>query len=164
MQSAGAAFDTDKDGVVEDGEVTNAAPILDRHTVALIAASAPGGISGKAVHYCASRFFTSPVDITRLIAATPDTEFPPTVGTICATTTIPCTGLDADAVKPQMAALAVEFFAAKLARAAGGGVSGTVPATLSLTLGAGAELRRVHAGRERHLHGDGHGDRDLVRG
>ena len=40
-----------------------------------------------------------------------------------------------DTVKQQVADLAVEFFGAKLARAAGGGISGTVPATLSLTLG-----------------------------
>ena len=92
-------------------------------------------MSGKAVHYCAARFFTSPVDITELARATPNTEFPPAVGTICDFTSIPCTGLDTDAVKLHMAELAVEFFTAKLARAAGGGVSGTVPATLSLTLG-----------------------------
>ena len=92
-------------------------------------------MSGKAVHYCAAGFFTSPVDITELTRSTPNTEFPPTVGTICDFTSIPCTGLDTDAVKLQMTQLAVEFFTAKLARAAGGGVSGTVPATLSLTLG-----------------------------
>ena len=109
MQSAGAAFDTDGDGVVRRDEVANPRPILDRHTVALIAASAPGGISGKAVHYCAGRFFTSPVDITALVAATPNTEFPPTVGP-------PSTGLDTDAVKRQMTELAVDFFGVRLER------------------------------------------------
>ena len=37
-----------------------------------------------------------------------------------------------------MTTLAVDFFGAKLARAASGGVGGTVPATLTLTLGAPA--------------------------
>ena len=39
-----------------------------------------------------------------------------------------------------MAALAVQFFTSKLARAAGGGVAGTVPATLALTLGPAASF------------------------
>jgi HYR domain/Thrombospondin type 3 repeat len=116
MQSAGAAFDTDGDGVVETSEVTNARPILDRHTLELIAASAPLGLSGKAVHYCASNFFTNPVDITALVASTPSTEFPPTVGAICAFTSIPCTGLDTDLVKQQMTKLAVDFFGVRLER------------------------------------------------
>ena len=34
-----------------------------------------------------------------------------------------------------------------------GGVGGTVPATLALTLGTPATLRRVHAGRGEGLHG-----------
>jgi predicted dienelactone hydrolase len=38
----------------------NASAILDLHTVSLIGASAPGGISGKAVHYCAAQYFTTP--------------------------------------------------------------------------------------------------------
>jgi hypothetical protein len=94
------------------------------------------------VHYCASSFFTSPVDIRPLVASTPQSEFPPTVGgtSVCSTTSIPCTGLGTEEIKEQMTALAVEFFTAKLARAAGGGVGGTVPATLSLTLGAPASF------------------------
>jgi predicted dienelactone hydrolase len=116
LQSAGAAFDTDGDGVVEAPEVTNTRPTLDRHTVALIAASPPLGLSGKAVHYCASDFFTNPVDITALVASTPSTEFPPTVGAICVSTSIPCTGLDTDKVKQQMTALAVDFFGVRLER------------------------------------------------
>ncbi len=118
MQSAGAAFDTDGDGVVRADEVANPRPILDRHTVALIAASAPGGMSGKAAHYCAGRFFTGPVDITALVAATPNTEFPPTVGppSVCVLATIPCTDLDTDQVKNQMTELAVAFFGVRLER------------------------------------------------
>jgi hypothetical protein len=55
-------------------------------------------------------------------------------------TNVPTDGLDTNTVKAQMSALAVEFFTAKLARAAGGGVSGTVPATLTLTLGPAASF------------------------
>ena len=44
-------------------------------------------------------------------------------------------GGDRHTVKQQVADLAVEFFAAKLDRAASGSVGGTVPATLLLTLG-----------------------------
>jgi hypothetical protein len=55
-------------------------------------------------------------------------------------------GLETEAVKEQMSALAVEFFTAKLARAAGGGVGGTVPATLSLTLGVPASFGRFTPG------------------
>ena len=40
----------------------------------------------------------------------------------------------------------------------------TVPATLSLTLGAPAHVRRVHAGRGARVHGVHDGDRDLHRG
>ncbi len=35
-----------------------------------------------------------------------------------------------------------------------GGVGGTVPATLALTLGAGRHVRRVHARRGEGVHGD----------
>ena len=44
-----------------------------------------------------------------------------------------------------------------------GGVGGTVPATLSLTLGTPAQLRRVHAGRHPDLPGVDDGQRDLDR-
>jgi HYR domain-containing protein/thrombospondin type 3 repeat protein len=124
MQSAGAAFDTDGDGIVRTesapgggpSEVANTRPILDRHTLALIAASAPGGLSGKAVHYCAGDFFTTPVDVTALVESTPNTEFPPTVGpaSVCLSTSIPCTGLDTETVKQQMTELAVDFFGVRL--------------------------------------------------
>ena len=61
-----------------------------------------------------------------------------------------------------MTALAVEFFTAKLASAAGGGVGGTVPATLSLTLGVPASFGAVHAGRGAGLLGLDVGDRHLA--
>ena len=44
-----------------------------------------------------------------------------------------------------------------------GAAGGTVPATLSLSLGAERELRRLHAGRGAGLHGDDDGERDLDR-
>ena len=44
-----------------------------------------------------------------------------------------------------------------------GGAGGTVPATLSLTLGANGELRRVHAGRGEGVHGVHDRERDLDR-
>ena len=95
--------------------------ILDLHTVSLIAASAPGFMSGKAVHYCAPQSFTSPVNIQRVVASTPNAEYscsgtedpspdkldpscslsPPIAppASPCATTSIPCTGLDTEEVK-----------------------------------------------------------------
>ena len=120
--------------------INNPRAVLDAYSVPLIAASAPGGISGKASNYCAAGTFTSPVDIRTLIAATPGAEYPPTIGgtSVCTLTSVPCTGLETEAVKEQITTLATEFFAAKLARAAVGGVGGTVPATLALTLGAPA--------------------------
>jgi predicted dienelactone hydrolase len=133
LQAAGAVFDTDGNGVVDNTEVTNTRPLLDRHTVALIGASAPAGLSGKAVHYCAERHLTSPVDIRRLLAATPNAEYacdpagncaiaPPTSGTsACASgvTTVPCTGLDSDEVKAGMTQIAAAFFGSALRREAG---------------------------------------------
>jgi predicted dienelactone hydrolase len=128
----------------------NPRAILDAYSVPLIAASGPGGTSGKAVHYCAAGAFTSPVDIRPLVASTPLSEFPPTVGgaSVCTTTSIPCTGLDTEEVKEKMTALAVEFFTAKLAGTAGGSVGGTVPATLSLALGAPATFGTFTPGLE----------------
>ena len=131
LQSAAAAFDTDHDGKVEPEELTNTRPILDRHTVGLIAASAPGFLSGKAAHYCAFRFFTGPVNIEQMVAATPNAEYacsgdsctvvPPTSGpatSTCAITifTVPCTSLDTDQVDAQMTELAVDFFGRRLER------------------------------------------------
>ena len=122
LQSAGAAFDTDGDGVVEPPEATNPLRILDRHTVVLIAASAPGGLSGKAVHYCAADFFTNPVDITELVRSTPNTEFPPSVGSVCVTTSIPCTGLETEEVKQGVKEIAVAFFDSALKRTGNDGI------------------------------------------
>ena len=45
--------------------------------------------------------------------------------------------------------------------ATAGDVGGTVPATLSLTLGAPADVRRVHPGCGAGVHGGDDGDRDL---
>jgi predicted dienelactone hydrolase len=145
LQSAGRAFDRDPDGVVQlseldtDGnsvverfELDSARAILDLHTVRLIAVSAVQGISGKAVHYCASEFFTSPVDIRELVGAlageTPGSEFScsgspervcaPVLGpsSVCLTTTIPCTGLETEEVKQGMKDIAVAFFDSALNR------------------------------------------------
>lgn len=134
LQSAGAAFDTDHDNVVEPEELTNTRPILDRHTVSLIAASAPGFISGKAVHYCARAYFKRPVDIEQLVAATFNAEYacdgdscaiappavpPPPPRAVCVTTSVPCTGLDTDEVKEGMADIAGAFFRNALVREKG---------------------------------------------
>jgi predicted dienelactone hydrolase len=144
LQSAGAAFDLDHDGVVElsdldtDGDevvepsdLASTRAILDLLNVRLIAASAPGGLSGKAVHYCASEFFTSPVDIRELVGAlageTPSSEFScfwrgkvrvcaPVRGpsSVCLAETIPCTGLETEEVKEGVKEIAVAFFASAL--------------------------------------------------
>ncbi len=53
--------------------------------------------------------------------------------------------------------------APKFVQDATGTVGGTVPATLSLTLGAPATFGAVHAGRGQGLHGHDHGHRDLDR-
>lgn len=114
--------------------------ILDLHTVGLIAASAPGFLSGKAVHYCAPSFFTAPpVNIQRVVASTFNAEYscsgtedpglgsrldpacsltPPVAGppSPCVTTSIPCTGLDTDEVKRGIAQIAVAFFHSALRR------------------------------------------------
>ena len=122
----------------------NPRAILDAYSVPLIGASAPGLVSGKAVHYCAASYFTTPV--VELLKTTPNAEYPPALNDVCSTTSIPCTGLDTEQVKDQMVALAVEFFSAKLARAAGGDVGGNVPATLALTVGPPATFGAFTAG------------------
>jgi predicted dienelactone hydrolase len=91
---------------------------LDQHTFDRIAINAA---SGSARDYCSPASFVG-------------TSIDGTVGGI------PSTGLDSDALKLQMVALAVSFFTDKLAHAAGGGVGGTVPATLSLALGSAASF------------------------
>jgi predicted dienelactone hydrolase len=152
LQSAGAAFDLDHDGVVElsdldtDGdrvversELDSSRAILDLHTVRLIAASPPGGNSGKAVHYCAAEFFTSPVDIRELVGAlageAPGSEFScldeevrrvcaPVRGpsSVCLTDTVPCTGLDTDEVKDGVKEIAAAFFDSALKRTGNDGI------------------------------------------
>ena len=140
-QAAGAIFKADPDRK------------LDQHTFDLMATHPS---SGQMQNYCPYSTFTTPVDITELLRTAN--------GFVVTPTNVPFNGVPVDAVKQQMAELAVEFFTAKLARAAGGGVSGTVPATLSLTLGTAPSFGAFMPGRERHLHGDRHGDRDLSRG
>ncbi len=134
LQSAGAAFDVNHDGVVTQAETANTGPVLDQHTIGLIAASAPMFLSGKAVYYCADQYFTSPVDIRRVIAATRNSEYgcgvtscaivPPVAGppSECETTSIPCTGLNTEEVKAGMAQIAVAFFGSALKRSGGEGI------------------------------------------
>jgi predicted dienelactone hydrolase len=141
LQSAGGAFDTNHDGRVSGAEAAATNRPLDRHTFNLIAASPPNFFSGKAVHYCAEAYFTSPVTIKRLIAATatvnseyacpgpetgpdpdgtchwvPHTIGMPIQGTVCsvANETPPCTGLDSDQVKALIAQDAAAFFGSRL--------------------------------------------------
>ena len=147
LQSAGAAFDTNHDGVVSATEAANPGVladrrIFDRHTIGLIAASAPGFLSGKAVHYCEELYFTTPVNIERLVAVTPNAEYicPNDDGTsanpachwtahvpgtgnpnqagVCVAddVTPPCTGLSSDDVNPILVDAAVEFFGTRLER------------------------------------------------
>jgi len=119
--------------------------LLDVHTVGLIAASAPMFMSGKAVHYCAPRFFTSPVNIQHVVASTRNAEYScsdiedPNVGdqldpfcslaapvegpaSPCVSTSIPCTGLDTDEVKQGITEIAVAFFDSALRRTDGHGI------------------------------------------
>ena len=119
--------------------------LLDAHTVGLIAASAPGFMSGKAVHYCAPRFFTSPVNIQHVVASTRNAEYfcsdteDPNLGnqldrfcglaapvegpaSPCVSTSIPCTGLDTDEVKQGITDIAVAFFQSALRRTDGDGI------------------------------------------
>jgi predicted dienelactone hydrolase len=139
LQSAATAFDTDGSRMIEDAELTNSRPILDRHTFNLIAASPPQFLSGKAVHYCAREFFTRPVNIERLVAATPNAEYacqpaPATGKPACAAapalsgppsacepglTGPPCTGLDTGEVSDGITRMAKAFFASALKRKAG---------------------------------------------
>jgi predicted dienelactone hydrolase len=118
MQAAGAVFDADHDGVVDAAELSGTGPVLDRHTLTLIVAAPPNGASGKAVHYCASRRFTRPVDIRSLVGSIAGSELPPVVepGGVCNRASFPCTGLDTDDVKRRTCQLAARFFNAKLGR------------------------------------------------
>jgi dienelactone hydrolase len=133
LQSAGANVRSNPDA------------ILDLHTVGLIAASAPGFLSGKAVHYCAPGFFTSPVNIQRVVASTFNAEYfcsgtedpglgdqldpscrliPPVAGppSPCVTTSIPCTGLDTQEVKQGVKEIAAAFFDSALKRGGNDGI------------------------------------------
>jgi hypothetical protein len=97
---------------------------LDQHTFDLMARHPT---SGQIQDYCPYSTFTSPVDITAQLQTAN--------GFVVTPANVPTTGLTVDTATQHVADLAIEFFGAKLARAAFGGVSGTVPATLSLTLG-----------------------------
>ena len=110
---------------------------LDKHTFDLMATHPS---SGRTQDYCPYSAFSSPTDITGLLFAANGFTVTPT--------NVPTTGLTVDTVKQQVADLATEFFAAKLARAAGGSVNGTVPATLSLTLGPAATFGAFTPGIE----------------
>jgi len=105
--------------------------------------------SGWGTDYCSFASFAGIEALTRTATISPalPNGFTPTA------TNVPATGLDTDAVKEQMAALAIEFFGAKLARASSGTVGGTVPATLALTLGGAASLGAFAPGVDRTYDG-----------
>ncbi len=111
-QAAGAIFKADPDRK------------MDQHTFNLMATHPS---SGQIQNYCPYSTFTTPVDITVQLRNANTFVVTPT--------NVPFNGVPVDPVTKQVADLAIEFFGAKLVRAASGGVSGTVPATLSLTLG-----------------------------
>jgi predicted dienelactone hydrolase len=117
------------DQVRASGTIAAADPnaVMDRQTFDQIALHPT---SGRPQDYCAQATFTQPV--ADLLFATN--------GFRVTATNVPTSGLDTNTVKSQMSALAVQFFTAKLARAAGAGVAGTVPATLALTLGPAASF------------------------
>jgi hypothetical protein len=94
--------------------------------------------SGWAPDYCS---FASFAGITDLVDAA--------TGLTNTAANVPRTGLETDEVKRQMVALAVPFFTAKLARAAGGGAGGTVPATLALTVAGPVSFGAFTPGVER---------------
>ena len=108
------------------GAIVKADPtrMVDKHTFDLMATHPT---SGRTQDYCPFSAFTTPVDITALLQSAN--------GFAATAANTPTSGVTVDPVKQQVADLAVEFFGAKLARAASGSISGTVPATLSLTLG-----------------------------
>ncbi len=132
LQSAGALFDTDGDHVVSAAEAAATNRPLDKWNVPLIAASYPGYLSGKAVHYCSPQTFTTPVNIQRLVAATNNAEYtctdagcgwaPHTVALpanqvgVCTVPLAapPCTGLSTDQLKPDIVDYAVDFFGPRL--------------------------------------------------
>ena len=90
------------------GTIAKADPkaLLDRHTFDRIVTS-PN--SGWGTDYCAFASFAGITDIANTATAAS--------GLTITAANVPRTGLETDAVKTQMAALAVSFFGAKLARA-----------------------------------------------
>ena len=139
------------------GRIAQADPrraVLDKHTFDRIVTS-PN--SGWGTDYCSFASFAGIEALTRTATTSPalPNGFTPTA------TNVPANGLDTDAVKEQMAALAIEFFRAKLARASSGTVGGTVPATLALTLGGPASLGAFVPGVDRTYDGEHHRDGDL---
>jgi hypothetical protein len=113
----------------------DAKAILDRHTFDRIATS-PN--SGNAPDYCAFAGFAGITDLVDTATGVANTA-----------ANVPRFGLETDAVKTQMVELAVPFFEAKLQRAAGGGVGGTVPATLALTVGGSVSFGAFTPGVDR---------------
>ncbi len=128
------------DQAQSSGAIATADPTrrVDKHTFDLMATHPT---SGRTQDYCPYSAFTSPTDVTGLLFAANGFAVTPT--------NVPTTGLTVDTVKQQVADMAMEFFAAKLARAAGGGVSVSVPATLSLTLGPAASFGAFTPGVDR---------------
>ena len=126
------------DQVKAAGTIAAANPdaVMDRQTFDQIATHPT---SGRPQDYCGQATFTQPV--ADLLFATN--------GFRVTATNVPTSGLDTNTVKSQMSALAVQFFSAKLARAASGGVAGTVPATLALTLGPAASFGTFTPGETR---------------
>ena len=129
------------DQLQASGAITQANPtraILDAHTFTAVLTN---NASGNAVDYCTFATFTSPVDIRPLVASR--------TGFNVTASNVPTTGLSQDSVTQQTADLAVSFFTIKLARAAGGDVNATVPATLSLVLGTAPSFGAFTPGVER---------------
>jgi dienelactone hydrolase len=125
------------DQLQASGAIVKANPraILDAHTFTALVTN---NNSGHAVDYCPLSAFTTPVDIRSLIT-----------GFDFATRSVPTTGLSQETVTQQMADRAVSFFTTKLARAASGDVSATVPATLSLALGTAPSFGAFTPGVDR---------------
>ena len=131
-------------GRIAQADLTRA--VLDKNTFDRIVTS-PN--SGWGTDYCTFASFAGIEALTRTATTSPalPNGFTPTA------TNVPATGLDTDTVKEQMAAMAIEFFRAKLARASSGTVGGTVPATLALTLGGPASLGAFVPGVDRTYDG-----------
>ena len=129
------------DQLQASGAITQANPtraILDAHTFTAVLTN---NVSGNAADYCTFATFTSPVDIRPLVASR--------TGFNVTASNVPTTGLSQDSVTQQTADLAVSFFTTKLAHAAGGDVSATVPATLSLVLGTAPSFGAFTPGVDR---------------